>query len=75
MNTYAVGDSAIIKREIREDATGDHPEFLLGQKGDMVIVEEVSPECVWPYSVRVVGKKYGSFQVSADEIAKPSDPT
>lgn len=47
------GDRMYLAREIIEYATGDHPEFLLGQKGEQVEVLAYEPaNQPYPYLVQ-----------------------
>ena len=45
------GDTAVLKRQVVQGATGDHPSFLLGQKGERVTIVQVDGEGAYPYTV------------------------
>lgn len=46
-----VGDTATLAREIVVPATGDHPAFLMGKKGEVVTVVKLHDVGVYPYIV------------------------
>lgn len=48
---FEIGSSAYLAREIIEPATGDHPAFLMGEKGEQVKVVGYSESSHYPYEV------------------------
>ena len=46
------GDTAILKRHVIEPATGDHPEFIMGMKDEVVTIIKVHDTAKeYPYLV------------------------
>jgi hypothetical protein len=39
---WKVGDKAVLTSDIIESTCGDHPAFLLGKKGEIVVIKAIS---------------------------------
>jgi len=48
---FEAGAEVYLTKEIIEPACGDHPDFLMGRKGEKVIILEVDENHHYPYSV------------------------
>ena len=64
---FEIGSKPYLAREIIDQATGDHPAFLLGQKGEQVEVIEYDEDRLYPYVVE------GPTNAGKKWLAKSSD--
>lgn len=48
---FEIGESAYLAREIVEPASGDHPAFLMGKKGELVKILAIDPGRHYPFTV------------------------
>lgn len=60
-----VGTEVTVRYQIIDPACGDHPDLLLAEKGDKVVVERYDQDSPWPVLVR---GRWGSFRVSEHEL-------
>lgn len=65
---YKVGDTAYLARKIIEPATGDHPAFLMGVKGEKVTIQEVLEGRTYPYKVTGSTNGDNAWYCSTDDL-------
>jgi len=52
MNIFKQGDSVYLAHDIIDPASGDHPAFLLGRKGEKVVIVRVyKNKTAYPYEI------------------------
>ena len=64
---FGLGTKPYLAREIVEPATGDHPAFLMGQKGEQVEILDYKEGATYPYRVE------GPTNAGKPWLAKSSD--
>lgn len=75
---YSIGDLVISTKQITEDACGDHPEFLLCEKGQRLKVTKSYPKEKYPkhgvdsYSVQDEKAIYSEFLMDETELEEPT---
>ena len=75
---FKVGDLVIAGIQVTEEACGDHPAFLLADKGQRLLVRNCFPAKDYPqhgvdsYSVQDEKSKFGEFFMDCDELEKPT---
>lgn len=75
---FKVGELAIAGVQVIEEACGDHPAFLLAEKGQRLIIKNKYPAKDFPehgvdsYSVQDEKGKFGEFFMDCSELEKPT---
>ena len=75
---FKIGDLVIAGTKVVEEACGDHPSFLLAEKGQRLIVKNCYPAKDYPkhgvdsYSVQDEKGKYGEFFMDCSELEEPT---
>jgi len=75
---FKVGELVISKVKVTEEACGDHPAFLLAEKGQRLIVRNKYHAKDYPehgvdsYLVQDEFGKYGEFFMDCSELDKPT---
>lgn len=70
----AKGLTAIATKQIGQDASEDSPAFLLAQKGEKILVNEILDESHWGYkhgfryNCQDINKRYDGFYAKEDEV-------
>jgi hypothetical protein len=65
MTVIEVGTEVTVRCQIIDPACGDHPDLLLAEKGDKVVVESYDPGSPWPVLVR---GRWGPFRAYEYEL-------
>ncbi len=68
MSVFEVGEFAYLARQIIEPACEDHPDFLMGEKGERVEILEVRDTGIYPYLVEGPTNKGKPWKACAKDL-------